>query len=267
MRRDVEMPIGYRLVSLEETGSTNSEAMRLATLGEAGGLWITAERQTRGRGRSGRTWRSVPGNLYASLMLRLSCDPQTAQQLALVTGVAVVDAIRAASSGGARRAVEPGPGRSFRLKWPNDILAGPAKLGGILLESARDVGGPGLVTVIGIGLNVAAAPDGLDRAATSLADCGVAVERCRMLASVASAMDSALQVWNEGSGFADIRRLWLERAGPLDELLTVNSGSGAVTGRYQGLDGDGALLLADGLGVRRRFTYGDVSLAGTGEPQ
>ena len=258
-----EMPGGYRLVSLDDIDSTNAEAMRRAAIGEAGRLWVMADRQSRGKGRSGRSWASAPGNLYASLILRLSCGPEVAQQLALVAGVAVIDAVRAiwARPAGSDRTV------AVRLKWPNDILAGSAKLGGILLESAKDLGGPGLVTIIGIGLNIEASPTGLGRAVTSLAEQGVVADRRNVLTHLAKSMDSALSVWNEGVGFAEIRRAWTDRAGPLDEFLTVDSGSGAVTGQYKGLDSDGALLLADSLGVRHRFTYGDVSLAAQGDAQ
>src|SRR5215472_12224070 len=102
-------------VVFDEIDSTNTEAMRRAVAGERGPLWIAARRQTRGRGRSGRHWLSEPGNLYASLLITLECQPGVAQQLSLVAGVAVVDAIRTAAGG-------LGKPEGLRLKWPNDVL-------------------------------------------------------------------------------------------------------------------------------------------------
>ncbi len=118
------LPEGCRHVHLEEVDGTNAEAMRRVLAGERGPLWISADRQLSGRGRSGRIWTSAPGNLFASVVATLDCQPAAAGQLSLVAGVAVIDAIRRAGD-------VPG----LRLKWPNDILVGMAKAGGILVES------------------------------------------------------------------------------------------------------------------------------------
>ncbi len=271
------MPPGYRLVSLASVGSTNTEVMRLASAGDPGRIWLVADEQLSGRGRSGRGWTSVPGNLYASLLLRLSCGPMIAPQLALVAGVAVARAVAGLLSdieySGMRGRVAEVPdeasqgSRQLRLKWPNDVLIGGAKLGGILLESAQRLGGPGLVAVVGIGLNVAGVPQGLGRAATSLSDCGVAADRDRVLTHLAAAMDAALLQWDEGGGFAQIRAAWETCSGPIGERLSVNSGTGPVAGRYKGLDRDGALMLIDDMGETHRFTYGDVTLAAMAREQ
>jgi len=253
----VTLPPGYRLVPLERVESTNSEAMGLAAAGDPGRVWVTAGEQVKGRGRSGRVWASGPGNLYASLLLRLGCPAAMAQQMALVAGVAVIDAIR---SLGTMPEAGPAPA-GLRLKWPNDVLIGTAKVGGILLESSQGLGGPGLVTVVGIGLNVAGVPDGLGRSATSLASEGLHVDRAVVLSELAAAMDRALKVWDEGSGFATIRDRWQASGGRHGEPLIVRLSAGPVSGSFGGLDVDGALLLLDAMGVAHRFTYGDVSLA------
>lgn len=265
MSHAAEMPPGFRLVSFEQVGSTNTEAMRLAGTGDLGRVWIVADEQTAGRGRSGRSWTPVAGNLYASLLLRLTCGPDVAQQLALVAGVAVVDAVRTVASG---KVSDLGSDTaSVRLKWPNDILIGGAKLGGILLESAQGLGGPGLVTVIGVGLNIAGSPQGLGRDATSLAEAGIATDRAAVLSALAMTMDAALAIWDEGSNFQAIRAAWSDRAGSIGEPLVVNAGQLPVSGCFAGLDNDGALLLTDEQGSVRRFTYGDVTLAGRASAQ
>ncbi len=247
-----DLPAPYRLIHLAETDSTNAEAMRRALAGERGPLWVLADRQTTGRGRSGRTWVSSPGNLFASLLIETGCPLVKAAQLSLVAGVAAIDAIR-----------EAGPiGPGLRLKWPNDVLIGAAKAGGILVESSARGPGEGLVAVIGVGLNLASAPPGLEPGATYLAAHGLALSPREALCFLAQAMDAWLETWNEGEGFAAVRTSWLEHAGVIGEPLTVHAVEGPVEGRFAGLDEEGALVIAGADGRERRFTYGDVTLEG-----
>jgi BirA family biotin operon repressor/biotin-[acetyl-CoA-carboxylase] ligase len=158
------LPEGTRLVRLEEIDGTNAEAMRRVLGGEGGPLWVTAERQTAGRGRLGRAWTSQMGNLFASYVVTIDCPPATAAQLSLVAGVAVIDALW-----------EAGDVAGLRLKWPNDILVGEAKAGGILVESTSRPGRQGTVAVVGVGLNLSSAPQDLGQAATYLAAHGLAL--------------------------------------------------------------------------------------------
>ena len=143
-----------RLIAFDELDSTNEEARRrVLEEGERGPLWIVACRQSRGRGRLGRDWISVPGNLHASLVLSEGVAPERAPQLGFVAGVATIAALRALFPD------ETG----FALKWPNDILLNRAKLGGVLLEGLALSAGderrpPAGVVVVGIGVNCAAAP-------------------------------------------------------------------------------------------------------------
>ena len=246
------LPAPYRLMHLAETDSTNAEAMRRALAGDAGPLWVLADRQTTGRGRSGRSWSSEPGNLFASLLIATGCPLAKAGQLSLVAGVAVVDAIA--------RAGAPVPG--LRLKWPNDILIGAAKVGGILVESSARGPDKGLQAVIGVGLNLASAPDGLEGRATYLAAHGLTLSPAQTLCFLAQTMDAWLKTWNEAQGFAAIRSGWLERAGALGERLSVNGPEGPIFGRFAGLDEEGALVIAGDDAVERRFTYGDVTIEG-----
>jgi BirA family transcriptional regulator, biotin operon repressor / biotin---[acetyl-CoA-carboxylase] ligase len=238
------------VIHLAEIDSTNAEAMRRALAGCEMPLWIRADRQTRGRGRSGRPWQSEHnGNLYASLLLGLNCQPEVAAQLSLVTGVAVIDAIRSLSS--ARSVCD------LQLKWPNDVLIGDAKAGGILIESTRHHGV--LNVVIGIGLNLASSPNDIGRSVTSLNMHNVQADPDLMLRHVRQHMDRWLGIWQEGAGFAACRRAWTERATPVGTILTVNAGVGPVAGTFKGLDDDGALLLQTSTGPQR-FSFGDVTL-------
>lgn len=238
------------VIHLPETDSTNAEAMRQALAGAATPLWIRADRQTRGRGRSGRPWQSDhTGNLYASLLLGLNCRPETAAQLALVTGVAVIDAIRSLNADNNMC--------NLRLKWPNDILIGNAKAGGILIESTRHRGI--LTAVIGIGLNLMGSPSDTGRAVTSLNMHNIHADPQLMLSHLQQHMDRWLGIWQEGAGFGASRQAWTARATPVGTELTVNAGVGLVSGTFQGLDDDGALLLQTSSG-RQRFSFGDVTL-------
>ena len=239
----------YRVARLDAVDSTNAEAMRRAQAGEPGPLWILADVQTAGRGRNGRSWSSEPGNLHASLLVTLALPQPRAYQLALVAGVAVVDALRAA--------LQPAP-PDLELKWPNDILVDGAKAGGILVESST--GPAGLAAVIGIGLNVASHPEGLDRPATHLAAHAGSPKPPALLDTIAETLATWLVRWDEGRGFAAVREAWLNRAHPIGERMGINTGTERVVGSFRGLDADGALLI-DTDGRIRRFTFGDVSLA------
>lgn len=248
------MPQPVRSVVIEHVGSTNTEAFQRAHAGEAGPLWIMARRQTHGRGRSGRQWTSEVGNLHASLLQRIACPQGVVHQLSLLAGVATVDAIRAAAAG-TRIA-------GLRLKWPNDVLIGAAKVAGILPESLSAGRSAEITTVIGIGINLAWHPADLGRAATHLAAHGVDIAPEAMLPLLATAMERWLGVWSCGGGFALVRAAWLERAGPVGESMTVNAGKEQIVGTFLDLDCDGALVLRDNNGLQRKLTFGDVTLTG-----
>lgn len=249
-RAPASLPQGCTLVEFDEIDSTNAEGLRRALAGDRGPTWILAHAQRAGRGRSGRAWATEPGNLFASLVVSVDAPPATAGQLSLVAGIAVVDAIsRAGSVAG------------LRLKWPNDILVGAAKVGGILVESTSRPSQPGLVAVIGIGLNLAAAPQDLGRTATFLAHHGLSLSPRDALCFLAQTMNERISNWNGGEGFAAVRADWLERAGPIGEALSVNAAQGSTSGTFAGLSDDGALLVDVPDGRQLSFSFGDVTLA------
>src|SRR5579863_5587530 len=103
--------VGNRVVVLDLVDSTNAEALRRASAGERGPLWIVATEQSAGRGRRGRAWTSPAGNLHATLMLTDPSPPAAAPQLGFVAGLALHDALAAAA---------PSLASLLALKWPND---------------------------------------------------------------------------------------------------------------------------------------------------
>lgn len=247
---------GLRYLHLDEADSTNTEAMRLALAGEAGPFWVLADRQTAGRGRSGRSWTSLPGNLTASLLVTLAVPPAAAARLSLVAGVALVEAIR--NLAGTTALAGP------CLKWPNDLLIGEAKVAGILVESSTSAGR--LSCVAGFGVNLAAAPAIEGRRVASLADLfGWPVPPLELLEALDSAMRNWLAVWDEDRGRAEVIGAWLAVATPRGAEISVTTADGLVRGRFDGLDPDGALRLIGGRGDSLRFTYGDVTLASEAE--
>lgn len=241
-------PLAARIEVLDEIDSTSSEAMRRVLAGERGPLWLRADLQTQGRGRSGRTWVSPRGNLYATLVFAPGCPVGSVHQLSLVAGIAVHDAVTSFGR------VVP----HLRLKWPNDVLVGDAKLAGVLAESiAGPDGAP--VVLLGVGVNLASSP-GTAASATHLSAHGLSPAPDAALRALDATLARWLAVWDRGHGFARIRAAWLERAGPPGELLSVNAVGGRLEGRFVGLDADGSLLIHDTEGNRRRFTFGDVTV-------
>ncbi len=232
--------------------STNAEAMRLGLAGEVAPVWVRAERQTAGRGRSGRLWVSEPGNLYASLLLRLVCPPTVLHQLSFVAAVASVAAVHTIAASGTARL-------PLKLKWPNDVLLGGAKLTGILPESTLNADGT-VLAVIGIGVNLAHAPDGLGRATTCLAAHGLDITPAAMLDALSAELDGALATWAAGIGFSVIRERWLANSLPIGTPMTVHAAEMPVAGTFAGLGPDGALILRDHSGYDRLITFGDVTV-------
>ena len=202
--------------------------------GDAGGLFVTAFRQTHGRGRQGRSWASPPGNLYASLALRDPASMADAPQLGFVAGVALARTLRARLGGGGTR---------LRLKWPNDAVVAGAKVAGVLLESASLPGG-GIGCVVGFGVNCASHPEDLAYPATDLrAEGGGDAEPGSLLAELARSMDAELRRWRRGVGFAAVRAAWLDMAAGLGECIAIRTPRAALTGTFRGLDPAGRLLL------------------------
>lgn len=227
--------------TIAETGSTNADLIALVPTGIAEGLWLRAERQTAGRGRLGRDWMSPPGNLYASTIVRLRASDPPPATLALVAAVALHGTVRAYGVNG------------VQIKWPNDLLIDGAKLSGILLERSGDA------VVIGIGVNLAHAPDLPDRATTSLAAHGAAPDPADFLETLAEELARWLARWREG--LAAVRERWLAAAHPPGTALTARLPDGAtIDGLFDGLDSDGALRLRLADGAQRVIHAGDVFL-------
>ncbi|PZR86317.1 MAG: biotin--[acetyl-CoA-carboxylase] ligase [Stutzerimonas stutzeri] len=222
------------------------EARRALGEGDPGRLWIVAKSQNAGRGRHGRHWGSPPGNLYASLLLVTPCEPALAPQLGFVAGLALHDAA-AAVTGLSHPALA--------LKWPNDLLIGGAKTSGLLLEGESRAGR--FNVVIGIGINVASAPEGTPYPAAHLSAHAAEATVERLLAALSDAWHQRFSAWSLPGGFGPTRAAWLERAAYLGETITMRLPDGPVSGRFLGLDASGRLELETEAG-RRLIDAGDL---------
>lgn len=273
----VDVGRGYRLLSFETIGSTNTEAMTRLKAGDQGRLWVFSPEQTAGRGRRGRAWATIRGNLAVSLALVLDVPPAKAATLGFVAGVALGTAVKAAVPGAAIGTALDGadlvdadgaPHGRLALKWPNDVTLHGAKLAGILLEAERLEDGR-LGVVIGMGVNIVSAPEGLPYPATALCAFDARVTAEDVLGKLIAAWPDVFDTWLEDDGFARIRDGWLTMAQGLGGRAAVSVGGRVLNGRFETIDTEGRLVLVDETGVRHTVSAGDVhfGVAATARPE
>jgi BirA family biotin operon repressor/biotin-[acetyl-CoA-carboxylase] ligase len=226
-----------------ETGSTNDDLKEAAREGAPEWSVLLAGRQRAGRGREGRRWESPEGNLYLSLILRP--EATWAPLISLAGGVAVAQAI-------ATDTLLP------RLKWPNDVLVGGRKVAGLLAEGLSS-GGTLEAVILGIGVNLAARPEALGEAATSIRDeTGASPD----VIDVAAAVLGRLRFWYDSlgrDGPRPVLQAFKERSVPWwGQGVEVVCGGERVVGRLCDLDARGALILERENGSRTTLLSGEA---------
>lgn len=237
----------WPLVWRETIDSTNEEAKRLAKTGGFSDQWIAAREQTAGRGRLSREWKSAPGNLYCTALFHEPFGMAAAARVPFVGALAVSDALGSYA-----------PDADIRLKWPNDVRCGGAKLCGILIEAGA--GDADTWVAAGIGINIASVPDGAGQTATCLVDLrgDGAVTADMVAASLQTAFAERLAQARDD--FAATIDAWLARAEGLGQMVRVSPGRAVIEGVFEGLEPDGALILSLPDGERRVIRAGDVEL-------
>jgi BirA family transcriptional regulator, biotin operon repressor / biotin---[acetyl-CoA-carboxylase] ligase len=244
--------VGQEVHFWPETGSTNDEARRLARAGAPEGTLVVAEHQTAGRGRLERSWAAPPGSsLLLSLIFRPTLAPAQVQRLTMVCGLAIVEAVEATT------------GLPVGLKWPNDVVAGDAKLGGILAEVEHQ-GEAVAYAVVGMGLNVNLRPSDLPhdlaQPATSLAELlGEPVPRLPLLQALLRAVERRMLALAAGHS---PHEEWAARLVTLGRRVTVSGAGPTFQGRAEGVSPDGALLVRRAGGRLETVLAGDVTLRG-----
>jgi BirA family biotin operon repressor/biotin-[acetyl-CoA-carboxylase] ligase len=246
---------GYRLAAFESIGSTNAEAMSRARNGERGPIWFVTTEQTAGRGRRHRPWIAPRGNLASSILEVIDISPAAAATLGFAAGLALEAALKKVSIEASLRSAGSDDMR-FSLKWPNDVLAGSKKLAGILLEA--EAVEAHLAVVVGIGTNVVAAPEGTPTPATSLAALGVHIGAEELFATLSDTWAEFRGIWDGGRGFAEIRRLWLERAAGLGQPVAIRTAGAPIEGIFDTIDETGCLIVRTSGGERVPVSAGDV---------
>ena len=241
--------VGQNVVYWPKIGSTNDEARRLAAEGAPEGTLVITEFQREGRGRLDRRWVAPRGSsLLVSILFRPQLAPQQVQRLTMSCGLAVAGAI------------ESQTGLRAGLKWPNDIVIGGAKAGGILTEI--DLAGTQVESVVvGIGLNVnldpARLPADLPMPATSLChELGAKVPRLPLLRALLQGVEERYQALRAGQA---PHVEWAACLVTLGKQVTVMADGSAKRGIAEGVDADGALLVRLADGRLERVLAGDVS--------
>jgi len=233
----------------EEIDSTILEARRRAERGDVKPVWLIARRQTAGRGRRGRAWSSFDGNLLATLLFTTKQPPARIALLGFATGVALAESIEAII----------GPARAT-LKWPNDVFIDGMKASGIMLDSGPY--GAETWVALAFGVNLAAAPEGLDQPTISLRTVlppdAPAPQPLAFLAQLRPRLESWAQRI-ESDGFEPLRAAWLARAHGMGQAARVLQGEQTLEGRIVGLSPRGELELETNEG-RRLIAAGDVLL-------
>ena len=242
--------LGKKIHYLSEIDSTNLYARNLAEEGGLEGEVVIAESQSRGKGRLGRSWVSPPRlNLYLSVILRPKLPPLHAPQITLMSAVALAETVQSFS---------PSPPE---IKWPNDILVEGKKLAGILTESSCSPEKI-LFAVLGIGVNLNFSqelmPGPIREIATSLMILtGSPVDRGAFTLQLIQNLDRCYGDL-EDKGFPFIAERWRSFFRLGGRRVRVEMVDQIILGKAMGIDGDGALVLEDESGTRRRIVSGDV---------
>lgn len=235
---------GYALVSLETAGSTNVEAMAHLKSGGSTPAWFVTDHQVAGRGRRSRAWVSIKGNLAATVAEAIDVAPAQAATLGFAAGAALAAALQKF-------------GVPAKVKWPNDVLLGGAKLSGILLEAEALADGR-LAIVVGIGVNVVAAPQGLPYAAASLQEAGYAVSAEEVFGALTDCWSEMRLLWDNGQGMPALRQRWLTHAAGIGGHVTIQMGGRTVRGIFETIDDTGHMIVTTDDGRRVPIASGDV---------
>ena len=229
---------------VDETMSTNADVRTAAEAGTAEGLVVIAERQTSGRGRLDRVWASPPrAGVLLSMLLRPDVPPPALPLIPLLSGVTVVEAVRAVAN------------LPARLKWPNDVLVDGRKLGGLLVERTADA------VVVGVGLNVSTRQQELPvPTATSIALAGGVADREQLVKELLRAFERRYVAYTAARGAPDsVLPAYREVCETIGQQVTVQVADGPVeVGTATAVDDNGMLVVRDADGVERSWSAGDV---------
>lgn len=237
------------VVTFDEIDSTMLEARRRADAGALEPVWLVARRQSAGRGRRGRNWTTIEGNLFATYMFTTARPPSEIALLGFAAGVAIAETVDDFSDSAATS-----------LKWPNDVLMHGAKAAGVMLDSGACAAGAW--AALGVGVNLVGAPSDLDQRTACLADLLRPDVAPPAPLTFLAALRPRLEAWDAAlaaDGFERLRQAWLSRAHGLGAEAEVVQGERTRRGRIAGLSARGELELDTAQG-RCLIAAGDVFL-------
>jgi BirA family biotin operon repressor/biotin-[acetyl-CoA-carboxylase] ligase len=211
------------------------------------GLVIAAHEQTNGRGRQDRKWQSSPNaNLCFSLFLETDAELIQIPSLTMAAALGVTELLNS-------KAIRSAP------KWPNDVLVNEKKICGILSERVEHDSNHGIIVGVGLNVNMSSEEaESIDRPATSmLIESGNAFDPEKVLEELLPQLDYWIREWAKG-GFAAIRQVWTEKAGPIGKRLSVHDSDIRKTGTLTGFGEHGELLLETDEGLETIWS-GDVA--------
>lgn len=208
--------------------STNTEVYKLCDKLKAPCL-ITSEVQTKGRGRRGHSWISERGNLFMSMAFK--AELQDLSRLVIISGIAVMQTVQFFC-----------PQADIKLKWPNDVLVGGAKISGILFER-----GPADFWIMGVGINIVSHPDlGASAYATAgLNALGAGTDRIAVLKKLIANWNTLLYIYHQ-EGFEKLKQMWQKNAYNLNKPIVIKQENNDKSGIFTGINDNGCLLLKNG---------------------
>ena len=225
----------------EVTESTNDDAIRLSKETKQEFFIISAQEQTKGRGRRGRQWISLKGNLFFSQGFK--ADIKDLGQLICLSSLSLYEVIK-----------ENLPiNYQVNLKWPNDVLIDDCKVSGMLLEKGEND-----YLIIGIGVNICVSPDNADLLypVTDLKAKGINIDRLVFLRSYINKFDNNYEIWQK-SGFSQIKKCWTQAVKGLNDNILIQTTSEKIRGIFTGIGDNGELLLQTEKGQQKIYA-GDV---------
>ncbi|MCE5312476.1 MAG: biotin--[acetyl-CoA-carboxylase] ligase [Nitrospiraceae bacterium] len=237
----------------KKTGSTNDICLELCRQQLPEGYVVIADEQTGGRGRLGRRWISPPGqNIYLSILLRPDMQPNVASIITLMASIGCINAMKKLV-----------PGIDAHIKWPNDLMIGAKKTGGILTES-RIEGMKLSCAVVGIGLNVNIPGSELPRdtiiPATSIfAETGITLNRSELAAAMLQETDDCYTLL-KAHGIKAVIETWLLHTRMIGRHITVSSAEGETSGIAEGLDEEGRLIVRQQDNALKTILSGDIKV-------
>lgn len=233
------IPEGFHIHHYKEVSSTNEEALDLIERGISNETVIIADKQTEGRGRTGKSWVSPEGNFYASLIINQETDVSKLTELTFVTALAVGNTLLSFISDS-----------NVQHKWPNDILIDDKKISGILLEKKSNSNW----LIIGIGININHAPL---PGTTCISNYGESVSNIDLLKKLIINFNKLRKQWLF-DGFYAIREMWLKKVFKMNEQISVKLADKLYEGIFADIDKSGKLVLQQKDGSLIYFDAGEL---------